>query len=55
MRLPGQIYFLDYLPFRLQVPDVAAVLAVTVVLALGSALWVAQRVAKLSPVEALRR
>jgi len=55
VQLPGQIYFLDYLPFRVQAPDVAAVLAVTVVLALGSALWVAQRVARLSPVEALRR
>jgi lipoprotein-releasing system permease protein len=55
VRLPGQIYFLDYLPFRLQAPDIAAVLAVTVVLALGSALWVAQRVAKLSPIEAMRR
>jgi len=37
------------------VPDVAAVLLVTVVLALGSSLWVAQRVARLSPLEALRR
>jgi len=55
VRLPGQVYFLDYLPFRLQAPDVAAVLAVTIVLALASALWVAQRVAKLSPVEAMRR
>ena len=55
VRLPGQIYFLDYLPFRLQLPDVAAVLAGTVALALVSALWVAQRVAKLSPVEAMRR
>jgi lipoprotein-releasing system permease protein len=55
VRLPGHIYFLDYLPFRLQLPDVAAVLAVTVVLAIVSALWVAQRVAKLSPVEAMRR
>ena len=55
VRLPGQIYFLDYLPFRLQPDDVAAVLAVTLALALASALWVAQRVAKLSPVEAMRR
>jgi lipoprotein-releasing system permease protein len=55
VHLPGQIYFLDYLPFRLQAPDVAAVLGVTLVLALASALWVAQRVAKLSPVEAMRR
>jgi len=55
VRLPGQIYFLDYLPFRLQPTDVSAVLGVTVLLALGSAAWVAQRVAKLQPVEALRR
>ncbi|HEV8239488.1 MAG TPA: FtsX-like permease family protein [Thermoanaerobaculia bacterium] len=55
VRLPGQIYFLDYLPFRLDAPDVAAVLAVTLTLALASALWVAQRVARLSPVEAMRR
>jgi lipoprotein-releasing system permease protein len=55
VRLPGQIYFLDYLPFRLQPVDVSAVLAVTLALALGSALWVAQRVAKLSPIEAMRR
>ncbi len=55
VRLPGHIYFLDYLPFRLQLSDVAAVLLVTLALSLGSALWVAQRVAKLSPVEALRR
>jgi lipoprotein-releasing system permease protein len=55
VRLPGQIYFLDYLPFRLELPDVTAVLAVTLALAFASALWVAQRVAKLSPVEAMRR
>ena len=55
VQLPGQIYFLDYLPFRLQVGDVAAVLAVTVVLALGSSLFVAQRIDRLHPVEAMRR
>ena len=55
VRLPGQIYFLDYLPFRLQAEDVAAVLAVTLVLALGSSLWVAQRLDRLHPVEAMRR
>lgn len=55
VQLPGQIYFLDYLPFRLQAEDVAAVLAVTLVLALGSSLWVAQRLDRLQPVEAMRR
>ena len=55
IELPGQIYFLDYLPFRLEVADVAAVLAVTVVLALGSSLFVAQRIDRLQPVEAMRR
>jgi lipoprotein-releasing system permease protein len=55
VRLPGQIYFLDYLPFRLQGEDVVAVLAVTLALAAGSSLWVAQRLDKLRPVEAMRR
>jgi hypothetical protein len=34
---------------------VAAVLAVTLALALGSSLWVAQRLDRLRPVEAMRR
>jgi lipoprotein-releasing system permease protein len=55
VQLPGQIYFLDYLPFRLQGEDVVAVLAVTLALALGASLWVAQRLDRLSPVEAMRR
>ena len=55
IQLPGQIYFLDYLPFRLQASDVLAVLAVTVVLALGSSLFVAQRLDRLQPIEAMRR
>lgn len=55
IQLPGQIYFLDYLPFQLQAADVAAVLAVTVVLALCSSLFVAQRIDRLQPVEAMRR
>jgi lipoprotein-releasing system permease protein len=55
VRLPGHIYFLDYLPFRLQADDVAAVLAVTLVLALGSSFWVAQRLDRMQPVEAMRR
>ena len=55
VHLPGQVYFLDYLPFRVEVADVAAVLAVTLLLALASSLFVAGRVSRLRPVDAMRR
>jgi lipoprotein-releasing system permease protein len=52
--VPG-VYFLDYVPFRVQAEDLALVLLLTFVLALGSSLYAAQRAAALDPVEALRR
>ena len=55
VRLPSEVYFLDYLPFRVEIVDLAAVLLVTMVLALGSASWVAQRVGRLRAIEAIRR
>ncbi|HVS02430.1 MAG TPA: FtsX-like permease family protein [Thermoanaerobaculia bacterium] len=55
LRLPGQVYFLDYLPFRVEGADLVAVLLITFALALGSSWYVAQRVDRLQPVEALRR
>jgi lipoprotein-releasing system permease protein len=53
--VPGKVYFLDYVPFQVQGWDLAAVLAVTLVLALGSARYAAGRAAALDPVEAMRR
>lgn len=55
LRLPGQVYFLDYVPFLVRGTDLAAVIGTTTVLALLCALYGAQRAATLDPVEALRR
>ena len=55
LRVPGQVYFLDYVPFLVKGGDLALVLATTLALALVSAFWAAQRAAALDPVEALRR
>lgn len=55
LAVPGQVYFLDYVPFLVKGGDLALVLFVTLVLALVSAFWAAQRAAALDPVEALRR
>lgn len=53
--LPSQVYIFDYVPFRVQGGDVAAVSGLTVVLALAFSFYAARRVAALSPVEAMRR
>ena len=55
VHLPNDTFFLDYLPFRVQPQDLVAVLGMTLLLALGSSLFVAQRVGRLRPVEALRQ
>jgi len=53
--VPGRVYFLDYVPFRVEPEDLILVLLLTLGLALASALYAAQRAAALDPVEALRR
>jgi lipoprotein-releasing system permease protein len=53
--VPGQVYFLDYIPFLVQPQDLVLVLLLTLALALVSSLYAAQRAATLDPVEALRR
>jgi len=55
LRLPGRVYFLDYVPFKVQPGDLALVLLLALGLALVSSLYAAQRAAALDPVEALRR
>jgi lipoprotein-releasing system permease protein len=55
LSVPGKVYFIDYVPFRVLPGDVAAVLAVTLVLTLGSSLYAARKATQLPPVEALRR
>lgn len=55
LRVPGRVYFLDYVPFLVQPEDLILVLLLTFGLALVSSFYAAQRAAALDPVEALRR
>lgn len=55
LRLPGRVYFLDYVPFQVQPQDLVLVLLLALALALASSLYAAQRAAALDPVEALKR
>ena len=55
LKVPGRVYFLDYVPFLVQPGDLVLVLLLTFALALASALYAAQRAAALDPVEAMRR
>jgi lipoprotein-releasing system permease protein len=53
--VPGQVYFLDYVPFLVQGRDLLVVLGLTLLLALLASYYTARRAAALDPVEALRR
>jgi len=55
LRLPGDVYFLDHVPFLVRPGDLVAVVGATLGLALACALWAARRASALTPVEALRR
>lgn len=55
LRIPGDVFFVDYIPFLVRPRDVAAILGVTLILALASTLYAAGRAAALDPVEAMRR
>ncbi len=55
VRLPGHLYFLDYVPFLVKPLDLALVLLLTLCLALASSLYAAKRAASLDPIEALKR
>ena len=55
VQVPGRVYFLDHVPFRVEPMDLALVLLVTFLLTLGSAWYAAQRAASLDPIEAIHR
>jgi lipoprotein-releasing system permease protein len=55
IRLPGEVFFVDYIPFLVRPRDVLAILAVTLGLALAASLYAAGRAAQLDPIEAMRR
>jgi lipoprotein-releasing system permease protein len=54
IRIPGDIYFVSYLPVRSDPRDVAVILASTVLIALLATLYPARQAARLTPVEAIR-
>lgn len=53
--VPEGVYFLDHVPFVVQPADLAAIVGVTLVLALAASSYSARRAAALGPVEAMRR
>lgn len=55
VRLPGQVFFVDYIPFLVRPRDLAIILTVTLGLALLASLYAAGRAAQLDPVKAMRR
>lgn len=55
VQIPGRVYFLDYVPFRVEGGDLGAVLLLTFGLALLASFWAAKRVSSLDPVEAMQR
>jgi lipoprotein-releasing system permease protein len=55
IRLPGEVFFVDYIPFLVRGRDLAVILAVTLGLALLASLYAAGRAAHLDPVKAMRK
>jgi lipoprotein-releasing system permease protein len=51
---PGDVYYLDHIPFLLEAGDLAAVVGATVFFVLTSTVWAARKAASTSLVEALR-
>lgn len=55
LALPGEVYFVDHVPFLVRWQDVAIILIATAGLTLACAWFGARRAGDLQPVEALRR
>lgn len=53
--IPGQVYFVDHVPFWVRPLDVVAIVGLSAVLVLASAAYAARRATLLSPIEAMRR
>jgi lipoprotein-releasing system permease protein len=55
IRMPGDVYFLDYLPFAVPLSDIALVVVVALLLAVACAVHGAARATRFDAVEALKR
>ena len=54
IKLPGDVYQITYLPFRVQPLDVAVVVAAAVLVCLAATVYPARQAGRLDPAEALR-
>lgn len=55
VRLPGDVFLVEHVPFLVRPVDLALILVLTLALALSASLYGAHKAAALDPVEALRR
>lgn len=55
LALPGDVYFMDHVPFQVRLPEVGLILLATVGLTLACSWFAATRAGALRPVEALYR
>ncbi len=54
IKLPGSVYFIDYLPVSIHPSDVVSIFVVTMTICAAAAFFPAWKAAKLDPVEAVR-
>lgn len=54
IKLPGDVYYIDYLPVELRIIDIIIVIGVSILLSFLSTIYPAYRASKLDPVEAIR-
>jgi len=55
LKLPGDVFFVEHVPFLVRPRDLVLILGITLALALAASYYGAHRAAALDPVEALRR
>jgi lipoprotein-releasing system permease protein len=54
IRIPGDVYFVDYLPAQMDPLDIAAILVASVLVSFGATIYPARQAARLEPVDAIR-
>ncbi|HSJ26495.1 MAG TPA: ABC transporter permease [Longimicrobiales bacterium] len=54
IRLPGEVYFIDTLPFALDPFDVVLIVLVSMLIAFGATIYPARQASRLQPVDAIR-